>query len=225
MDLKSLAGDVREYTNSDATLSYFEFYASGNSNAGNSEFLYIGTTVYYKIYSNVSSMLSHHKSILAVNNSNDYSAAAERMIGYGYQELNTNMGNVSPLVPKGMEGYYVRIRLTNYYEDIDASNAARIEICPSKNVAAVATYIPRRSRGANYSFDFGRRGKTGYDTSIKYDAPASGDEDFNGSVPSDNKYYVAMYAVSLGRDTTFTNYYSNVTYLGSMTINAGNENN
>ena len=231
MDRSPSAGNVPVYTEDDPSGKYFEFFAAQNSNAGNAEFLFLGTQVYYKIYSNSSTMLSNHNSIEAVNDSTNYSAAAERMLNYGYRELFTRGGSVTPLVPSGQEGAHVRIRLTNYYEGNVSeenwwSNEARIEISPSQNATPTAKYIPRRSVGQNYSFDFGRYNKSEYGgKGINYDAPASGDEDFSGSPPSDGKYYVDMYAVAVGRDTTFAYYYSNVEYLGSMTIDANSENN
>lgn len=165
-------------------------------------------------------MESNHKYIEAVNNSTNYSAAAERMIGLGYQELNISNGaNPFP----ASQGKHVRIRLTNYLESDDKNgigNKAQIEV-DGTNVGE-----PRRSIGDKFSFDFGRYGKDNYkDTVIRYDPPSSNDEDFSGSSPSGGKYYVDMYAVAVGRDTTFTTYYSNVEYLGSVTIDATVENN
>lgn len=168
-------------------------------------------------------MESNHNYIEAVNNSTNYSAAAERMIGLGYRELNTSNGISSPLVEAGKEGAHVRIRLTNYQEKVSSGieNKAQIEI-DGTNVGE-----PRRSLGQIYSFDFGRKNNSNYpeNGSIRYDAPKSGDDDFSGSEPSDKNYYVDMYAVAAGRDTTFTKYYSNVTYLGSVTIDAGETDN
>lgn len=202
---------------SDYAQRYFEFWAAPNSNTGNSEFHFLGTYVYYRIYSNPSTMNSNHLSIEAVNNSSNYSAAAERMIGLKYKELYTDGGSV--LTPFAA-GEHVRIRLTNNQEtgNREIANEAQIEINETYR------QIPRRLLGGNYSFDFGRYGKN-YDNTIRYDPPKSNDEDFDGGSPSDGKYYVDMYAVAAGRDTTFARYYSNVTYLGSITINANEENN
>lgn len=221
MDRAPIVERRPDYTESDNTLLYFDFYAAQNSNVGNSEFRFLGTYVYYKIYSNASTMRSNHNSIEAVNNSTNYSAAAERMLSLGYQELNTDGGSRSPLVAASDGPAHVRIRLTNYLEtgSNGIENKAQIEI------AGIQVGIPRRSRGLSYSFDFGRKDKSGYDSNIRYDHPESGDDDFSGSAPSDDKYYVDMYAVAAGRDTTFTNYYSNVTYLGSITIDANTEKN
>lgn len=231
MDRSPSAGHTPAYNEDDPAGKYFEFFSAQNSNVENDEFRFLGTQVYYKIYSNSSTMLSNHNSIEAVNDSTNYSAAAERMLNYGYRELFTSGGSVTPLVPSGQEGSHVRIRLTNYHEEYVSeenwwSNVARIEIRPSQSEAPAATYVPRRSVGQNYSFDFGRYNKSEYSNNgINYDAPASGDEDFTGSPPSDGKYYVDMYAVAVGRDTTFTTYYSNVEYLGSVTIDSNNEDN
>ncbi|MBD5438971.1 MAG: hypothetical protein HDR37_10510 [Treponema sp.] len=214
-----MRGNYPSFDNTDYSGQYFEFTAAQNSNTGNSEFAFLGTYVYYKIYSSSSTMISNNNSIEAVNNSTDYSAAAGRMLNYGYQELNTDGGFLGPFAA----GAHVRIRLTNYQESVSSgiTNKAQIE-----EVGGTQISIPRRSRGNSYSFDFGRKDKPGYSNNgINYDAPASGDDDFSGSAPSDNKYYVDMYAVAAGRDTTFTTYYSNVTYLGSITIDASVENN
>ncbi|MDE5776086.1 MAG: hypothetical protein K2H67_04325 [Treponemataceae bacterium] len=133
---------------------YFEFYAAQNSNAGNSEFRFLGTYVYYRIYSSSSTMISNHNSIEAVNNSSNYSAAAERMIGLGYRELNTDKGILSPFAA----GTRVHIRLTNYKEKDSGeigNKAQIIEIDNNGTVIAIDGF-PRRSRGNSYSFDFGR---------------------------------------------------------------------
>ena len=221
LDQAPRVGRIVNYNEVDPAVRYFEFYAAPNSNAGNSEFGFLGTFVYYKIYSNPSSMNSNHLSIEAVNNSSNYSAAAERMIGLGYKELYTNKGSRSPLVSESDGTAYVRIRLTNNDEGSgQIANDAQIEI------GGVNVGSPRRAGDSSLSFDFGRYNDSKYTgTGIKYDAPNSGDEDFYGGSPSDGKYYVDMYAVAAGRDTTFARYYSNVTYLGSITINASSEHN
>lgn len=221
LDQAPRVGRIVNYNEVDPAVRYFEFYAAPNSNAGNSEFGFLGTFVYYKIYSNPSSMNSNHNSIEAVNNSSNYSAAAERMIGLGYKELYTSNGSRSPLVSESVGTAYVRIRLTNNDEGSgQIANDAQIEI------GGVNVGSPRRAGDSSLSFDFGRYNDSKYTgTGIKYDVPNSGDEDFYGGSPSDGKYYVDMYAVAAGRDTTFARYYSNVTYLGSITINANEENN
>ena len=62
------------------------------------------------------------------------------------------------------------------------------------------------------------------DTSTEFNPlPVSGDEDvdWQTSVPEgdEGKWFVDMYAVTVGRDATFTYSYSRVLHLGSVTIN------
>lgn len=212
-----------DYTEVDPALKYFEFYSAENSNSGNSEFRFLGTYVYYKIYSSSSKMLSNHDYIEAVNNSLNYSAAAERMLGLGYQELYTDKGSRSPFVPYSSpadEKVDVLIRLTNFLETKDPI-IDNIKTDAQINIGGIYSGTPRRSIGESYSFDFGRYGNSTYEGhGISYNHPTSSDDDFSDGTVSDKKYYVDMYAVAAGRDTTFRKYYSNVTYLGSVTIDA-----
>ena len=194
----------------DKAQKYFDFYSATNSNTDGS-FRFLGTAVYYRIYANLSTMNSHISSISSVNTSSDYSAAAIRMIGYGYQQLYTSDGSVQPLI--SAEGARVTIRLTNNLESVSSGigNAAQITLLGK---------APRRALGANKTFDFGRYGDSKYQPAENYARPVQGDEDFESGTVSDNKYYVNMYAVAVGRDSTYTTYYSNVLHLGSITIDA-----
>ncbi len=202
------------YTSSDFASNYFHFKSAINSTT-DSSFNFLGTAVYYRIYASSSTMLSRQSAISAVNTSSDYTAAATKMIGFGYQQLNTSTGSIQPLITA--QGVDVIIRLTNYGQEGDANNEYRAQI------SAIAK-IPRRSVGPTKTFDFGRHANSKYNS--EYNAlPVSGDEDFENGTVTDNKYYVDMYAVALGRDTTYTTYYSNVLHLGSIPINAAAENN
>lgn len=208
-----------DQSNTDPDQNYLSFTSAVNTNPDTS-FRFLGTAVYYRIYASVSTMLSHRASISAVNTSSDYSAAANRMISYGYQQLYTSDGSIQPLI--SAEGRKVEIRLTNNQETVSTGigNTAQISI----DSAFYKT--PRRALGTNKTFDFGRLGKVGQPLPDEYyTAPAVGDEDFENGTADENKYYVTMYAVAVGRDTTYTTYYSNVLYLGSIVINANNENN
>ena len=203
------------YTSADYAANYFSFTAPtvGENDVPNLRFL--GTAVYYRIYANSSTMLSRQSSISAVNTASDYSAAATKMIGYGYQQLNTSLGNVQPLI--NADGGVVTIRLTNYGDEDNPNNEYRAQI-------SVLNRVPRRAIGTTKTFDFGRNANPKYNS--EYNAlPASGDEDFESGTVSDNKYYVDMYAVCLGRDSTYTIFYSNVLHLGSVPIDMTAENN
>jgi len=204
------------YTSSDFASNYFEFTSATKPSEFDSDFKFLGTAVYYRIYADSSTMMSRQSAISAVNTATDYTAAATKMIGYGYQQLNTSDGNVQPLITA--EGVKVRIRLTNYGAENDSSNEYRAQI-------TYLNKIPRRSIGQTKTFDFGRHGNNKYTPQENYDLPAAGDEDFENGTVKDNKYYVDLYAVALGRDTTFTLYYSQVLHLGSIPIDATAENN
>lgn len=209
-----------DQNNTDPDQNYLSFTSAVNTNPDTS-FRFLGTAVYYRIYASVSTMLSHRASISAVNTSSDYSAAANRMISYGYQQLYTSDGSIQPLI--SAEGRKVEIRLTNNQESVSTGigNTAQITVDSS------FYKTPRRALGTNKTFDFGRYDKEslGYTPKDKYTPPTSGDEDFENGTVENNKYYVTMYAVAVGRDTTYTTYYSNVLYLGSIVINANNEHN
>ena len=192
---------------------YFDFYTATNSTT-DSSFRFLGTAVYYRIYANKTVMDSHRSSISSVNTSSDYSAAAIRMIGYGYQQLNTSDGSIQPLLSD--EGVRVQIRLTNNQEGVsdDIGNKAQI---------THINKIPRRALGTSKTFDFGRYEDSAYSANKdNYTPPASGDEDYEAGDVTSKKYYVNMYAVAVGRDTTYTMYYSNVQPLGYIVIDAGN---
>lgn len=206
-------------TGYDAAQMYFGFISATNTNYDTS-FRFLGTAVYYRIYASASTMLSHRASISAVNTSSDYSAAANRMISYGYQQLYTSDGSIQPLI--SAEGRKVEIRLTNNHEEVSSgiANTAQVSIDGS------VWKTPRRALGTNKTFDFGRYEMSKYNAQKNnYTPPTLGDEDFENGTADENKYYVTMYAVAVGRDTTYTTYYSNVLYLGSIVINADNEHN
>lgn len=206
------AGDAASYDE-----AYFDFMTNDSSNASEGEFRYMGTAVYYKIYNNYSTMNSNISSVSSISSSTNSSSAFPRLQSYGYQELGTKdkngvERNISPLVPAKDSNQRVVIRLTNYQSDY--AFRARVVVDDVEN------YVPMRNDSTK-SFDFGRKNSSG-----DYDKPKSGDDDVNfGTASKTDVYYVALYAVAVGRDNSFTNYYSNVLYLGSVAIDASSEDN
>ncbi len=208
------------YTSSDFAANYFQFVSVNEPT--DKSFSFLGTAVYYRIYASSSTMLSRQSSISAVNTSSDYSAAALRMIGYGYQQLNTSTGNMQPLVTDSLAD--VVIRLCNYGDEANPNNEYKASIVIKKNNVVLMNKVPRRAIGVTKTFDFGRHANSKYNPD--YNAlPVAGDEDFESGTVTDNKYYVDLYAVAMGRDSTYTLYYSNVLHLGSIPIDATAENN
>lgn len=220
--------DVPSYEN-----AYFEFTTkdSDNSSLANGGFKFLGTGIYYKIYYNVSSMLSANSSISAA----DESVAATKMIStFNYKPLRLKDSAPSPLIPSSSSNQRVYIRLSNYHETTSDTSVAVLKI------DGVVKGIPSRSVGSGgkfYTFDFGRNGIVGYDddyNKIPVRGYSSSDVDADPDVESDTNNYsdengklwfVDLYAVSEGRDDTYTTYYSDVLHLGAVCISAAEEHN
>ena len=218
--------DATTGTLGDFTEAHFGFWTNDKANKVSSEgdFKYLGTAVYYKIYNDYKTMSSNVSTISTLSSSTNYSSAFPKLQSLGYQELGVEGKNVSPLIPVGedFENQEVFISLTNYHEPTDKTSeewksyAYRAKIL----VDDVEKYVPMRQENTK-SFDFGRKNSNG-----DYDKPKSGEDDVNyGTASNEDVYYVALYAVALGYDASFTNYYSNVLYLGSVAINAAEEDN
>lgn len=223
------SGEASEYLE-----SYFSFQTNDEDNADDGDFKYMGTAVYYKIYNNYSTMNSHISAVSSLSSSTNYSSAFPKLQSYGYQELGVDKEKLtededkkksySPLIEKGSKNRKIVIRLTNYKEPSNAKDLKEWEYRAKILIDAEATspeeLYPMRLDNTK-SFDFGRKNSSG-----DYDKPKSGEDDVNyGTASKEDVYYVTLYAVAVGRDNTFTNYYSNVLYLGSVAINAAEEDN
>lgn len=205
-------GKEVSYTTTDYSNMYFEF--NTNEDPGNyypKDFTFMGTEVYYKIYSSYTTMNSEVSTLQTLAGSTETSASApDRMIntvssgGYGYKTLRTAGNNRMPLIPAKITNYQrVYIRLTNYQ---NLSDFAAVVTVDGNSIGTPVRY------DRDYTFDFGRKGSNDK-------TPLSSDEDVSYSSTSpDGKWYVAMFAVGVGRDVTYTNQYSNILYLGSVTI-------
>ena len=181
---------------------YFEFRTNEDQDPS---VIFLGTDVYYKIYSNPSTLDSEHSSIMNLaKGDNTSNQAADRMIAsYRFQPLRAK-GHTDQvvLIPNNDSNRNVKIRLVDYlpYE------AAQVSISGSNQG------IPVRSLPNNPSFDF-------FSQSDEY-KPKSDDADTSISSSSTNPdvYYVSMFAVAVGQDNTYARLYSNVLYLGSVQI-------
>jgi hypothetical protein len=217
---------VTSSTSQGYDVKYFDFLTrdSANSDLSSSGFDYLGTAVYYKIYNNYSTMNTAVSAITSLNSSTTYSAAADKMIDtYGYRELSTTSGTLSPLISAGSNDRRVYIRLMNYQ---DGDYTAKIIIgYDGSDFTGSGNYVPLRNISGTHSFDFGR---TSEDSDLNK-VPVNGDSDVNysSSFSDDDKtvWYVDMFAVAVGRDTTYTKYYSKVLHLGSISIDTSEEDN
>ena len=195
-------GHEPTYASIDEAENYFEFYTEEDQDEG---VIFLGTEVYYKIYTDSSRLNSEHSSIMQLANSeNTSNQAADRMIAsYRFQPLRS-AGHTSQvvLIPDDNDDRRVKIRLVDYLP----FEAAQVSVSGS------IVNIPVRSIPNNPNFDF-------YSQSTET-RPKNDDADANISTSSaePEEYYVSMFAVAVGQDNTYARLYSNVLYLGSVKI-------
>ena len=239
-------GNRPTYNSSDYTKKFFSFRTEEKGTndvylSSSSEFKFSGTEIYYKIFKGYSIMHDVESRINEVNNSTYYTQAAERLIStYKYQQLKFSSGSFIPLVKATGNNQYVYIRLTDYNNEDFRQGICIGNIGVEKFNESMALkdgsgnlVLPRRNYGGNESltFNFGGDDKDhdwvphiknfdGWteETDIDvFDNSTENSED-------ENAWYVSMYAVSVGRDTTFTDSYSLLLHLGEVKIMVGEEN-
>lgn len=218
---------------------YFEF-TTNNDQTDSEDFEFLGTAVYYKIYNNYSTMQSNISTLSSLSSSTNESAAATKMIeSFGYKQIGTSNGSKMPLISADSNGNQrIYIRLTNYQEIASSDYVATIKYRKSSDSNAPWTIIgvPLRT-GNRYTFDFGRKEDSVKDElkikGIKNTIPSQDDVSTTGDViysssfsdEDKEKWYVDMYAVAVGQDNSFTQYYSNILHLGSVCIDSSVEDN
>ena len=174
-------------------------------------FTFMGTEIYYKIYSNQDHMRSEVDALnssIAESEKNFNSYAADKLIqkdgyGYGYSQLCIlDSGRAVPVLIPRKSTFTVSFRLTN--SDLDKY----------KKFITYGSFTSEQPvRITGQPFDFTKSYKPNViDPNIDKDVYKESQE-YKG-----NDWYVPFFAVSKGRDTTYTNYYSNVLYLGAVKI-------
>ncbi|MBQ5450514.1 MAG: hypothetical protein IIT57_10795, partial [Treponema sp.] len=101
----------------------------------------------------------------------------------------------------------------DFQQGICISNQSMTKYDPSKALMHNGQPVmPRRYINSNYGFNFGQDDNN--------PLPKNGDADVNysGSASESGSWYVDMYAVSVGRDTSYSTSYSKVLFLGSVKI-------
>ena len=217
-------GHTTKYTSNDRPQLYFSFLTNeegDNSDYGSSDFSFLGTEVYYKIYNNYSAMVSAQSSIDSLNSSSDVSAAATNIINSrNYKTLLFSSYNQTPLIPEKNDDRYVYIRLNSIKGSAEYSavvcygtSAMESYVSGSSGVTLIGKPLRNVSSGSGYGFDFK---KTDNDNPL----PVSSDEDVSWSSSSseDGVWYVDMWAVSVGRDSSYSPSYSKLLHLGSISI-------
>ena len=204
---------------------YVEFSTNENSSQMNSylspssSFKFLGTAVYYKIYNDYSTMAGRISSLGSLSSSKNESAAAASMIDYYcYNHLGLKEGTKTPLIEATGNNHKVYIRISNYKEK-DSNEFIAEVVIDRKTSSENKLGIPRRE-GNRLTFDFGRASKSDENA-----VPLETDSDVNYTSSSSTKWYIDLYAVAVGQDTSFTTSYSNILHLGSIPIDTADEDN
>ena len=194
------------YSSIDHSESYFEFSTVENRYEG---IKFLGTEVYYKIYDSSSRLSSEYSNInAAATSENATNQSADRMIEtYKYQPLRSSDNpGANILIPDTGDNRKVRIRLSNYNDVYEAEFT----------VAGTKLGIPVRSISKNPVFSF--KELIGTDFLPKGGDNGDSDYSYTNTTGDISEYYVCMFAVAVAQDVTYTRQYSNVVYLGSVTI-------
>ena len=180
----------------------FSFTTADTFNSTNASEIYLGTDVYYKIYNSSNDC---QIDIESINKSNaEFSQVGfNRLQALGYAKLSAN-----PPLPSTSDvlfdiytnDYKVSIRLFDEGEDNSYPAGFLFE-----NNGLITDSKPLRSKG---SFDFQNDNQ-----------PKNGDPDYKHNENSqDESFFVAAYAVSVGRDGSFQSHYSSLLHLGVIEI-------
>ncbi len=193
----------------DFATSYFEFYTTDKEYES---IKFLGTDVYYKIYKSSARLDSEVNDLenLASRDQSSSNAAEKLITSYRYQPLRgAGHDDVSVLIPSDGSDDKVYIRLSDY----TSTYPAQITVNNDNIYGSDSRVIPVRNLSNKPSFNF---------STIAADLrPKSGDVDVSDSgSSSDNYWYVSLFALAIGQDSTYSPIYSNILYLGSVRISA-----
>lgn len=197
------------YSSIEENLKYFEFYTNEDWYDPTAGFKFSGTDVYYRIYNNSDTLVSETSRIQTESDVNSSSSNALTYLidTYKYSRLKMEGNKKSTLIPFTGKDRLVTIRLT----DFDENNKARIA------VDNVTQGYPLRNSSEALSFEFART----EENIERNKKPEEGDNDVKFgtfSVTGPNEWYVALFAIAVGRDDTFSEIMSMPVYLGSICI-------
>ena len=180
-----------EPENIDSNQKYILFRTN---NSENTSISFKGTNVFYKIYNNREDARNDRDRLKSISQ-NDYSGTSAETLITNYKYAMLNNSNI--LCPKSESGsdYDVRIDFTD-----SNSFALIIDGKEQKPLRAVE----------NYEFNF----DSSYWT---YDNERDFDVKYNSSSATD-VWYVQFFAASIGLSSTLTEQYSNIVYLGCISL-------
>ncbi len=197
---------------------YFEFNTNENSDYNNSGFDFTGTDVYYKLYSYYSTCSQEYNALKTLLNSSSTKAnSASSLINtYKFQKLKILNSSNDVTIPhdETKNSQNVRIRLTSYLEvPTDEDFVASVRVDGSDKGVPVRYYD-------NRFFDFHRNNDVSYKAPLPRSTSYEDDVSSNTSISVDGWWYITLFAVAVGHDSSFTTYYSPITYLGTIRIDA-----
>lgn len=176
------------YNNRDDESKVFRFRTADPSDYADSGLDFMGTQVFYKIYESSTALETDRSSIVS-----------------------------STLSPESMQGKIDSLRYKTLFIVDQYHGSVQVEVkLTGNNVnpsyilgSGVSSTVPVRNiSSSTKDFVF---------TQSNY--PKTSDGDYSGSDTfTDGPWYVALFANSVGHDTTFANYYSDMVYLGSVRL-------
>lgn len=188
------------------------------NDAGNSSMdIFIGTSVFYKIYNNQSSLTSDQISISSSNT--QYSDSGyNKLSSLGYQQLVLST-DVDPLIEKSTVNRSIEIRLFTE-GSTDNPYLAGVKVSGNYLKDGSANAIPLRINDKTFQLYSTNKTTTVNNYVYTNTIPLNSDEDvkYSTTFTTDDTWYVNAYAVSVGRTSTFTLKYSQLTALGSIVI-------
>ena len=215
------------------TERYFEFTTNENSSYNGSGFTFQGTAVYYKIYSSISSCESEYKALNTMaNTASSKASSASTMINtYKFQQMKNLYSDNDVLIPHNSDTNIqnVKIRLTKYSssdnDDLYNQPLEKPYLVPFIAVNDRKTGIPARYYGAR-RFDFFRHNiSKGFSANVPRTTYYEDDVSTTTTISENNKWYITLYAVGQGYDSSFTAYYSPIVHLGTLAIDAASYDN
>ncbi|MBR6079549.1 MAG: hypothetical protein IKP60_05235 [Treponema sp.] len=232
LDMPRSDGHTAILTSSEDIKNYFSFVTNEESSTGNnddyfnssSDFIFLGTEVYYKIYSSQSAMTSVQSSVSSmVSNTSTYTSASDYLIfTKGYKALTIDQGVLDPLIKSGSgpsnRHVYIRLcdwgDLQDYQDGICVGTSAITNWSDSDALKVDGQAVHPWRTGSLGGFEFSKSANP------SCPVPKNGDPDVDTSsgAAEGGVWYVDMYAVSVGRDTTYTESYSQPLFLGAVKI-------
>lgn len=181
-----------EPENIDSNQKYILFKTN---NSENTSISFKGTNVFYKIYNNREDARNDRDRLKSISQ-NDYSGtSANKLIDdYKYAMLNKNNSNI--LCPKSGSDYDVRIDFTDsnrFALIIDGDEQKPLRAVENKEFNFDSSY---------WTYENEQR-----DFDVKYNSSSATDV-----------WYVQFFAASVGLSSTLTEQYSNIVYLGCISL-------